>query len=100
MPSERRAGEQLAVEPVGGVEAAGEADGARLERGALVISGDQRARRLLDRGVDGGDVVLLDDIVAQRRGDHPDQLVLELGGQLDLAHGGLLEAVEAAACGR
>ena len=44
--------------------------------------------------------MLLDDIVAQRRGDEPDQLVLELGGQLDLAHVGLLEAVEAAASGR
>ena len=35
--------------------------------------------------VDGGDDVLLDDIVAKRGGDDPDQPVLELGGQLDPA---------------
>ena len=93
------AGEQVAVDAAGGVKAAGEPDGAGFERGAFVIVGDERARRFLDRGVDRGDPVLLDDIVAQRRGDHPDQFVLELGGQLDLAHVGLLEAVEAAAAG-
>ena len=40
--------------------------------------------------------MVLDDIVTQGRGNHPDQLVLELGGQLDLTHCRLLEAVEAA----
>ena len=93
------AGERGAVEPAGALEAAGEAHRARLEAVALVIGGDHRARGLLDRGVDRADLVLLDDIVAQRRGDHPDQSVLELGGKLDLAQHRLLEAVEAAAAG-
>ena len=81
------------------MEPAREADGARLQGRALVIIGDDRVRDLLDRGVDRCDPVLLDDIMAQRCRDHPDQFVLELGGQLDLAHGRLLEAVEAAAAG-
>ena len=79
------------------MEAAGEADGAGLQRGALVIGGDQRAGGLLDRGVDRGDLMLLDDVMAERGSNGPDQFVLELGGQLDRAHGGLLEAIEAAA---
>ena len=64
------------------------------------MAGDERAARLLDDAVDRGEAVMLDDIVAKRGGDEPDQLVLELGGELDLAHVGLLEAVEAAGCGR
>jgi hypothetical protein len=99
MPSESVRASRAPLETASGMEPAREAYGARLERRALVIVGDQGARRLLDRGIDRGDPVMLDDIVAQRRSDHPDQFVLELGWELDLAHGRFLEAIEAAAAG-
>jgi hypothetical protein len=90
-------GEQRSVEPPGGLQALGEAERAGFERVAFVIGREQGARAFLDQAVDRADAfMVLDDVMAQRRGDEPGEAVLELGGEVDRADVGLLEAVEAA----
>ena len=65
----------------------------------LVIGGEILGGSALHRAGDRGHVMLLHDILAKRGGDHPDQAMLKLGGQLDLAHGRVLEAIEAPGAG-
>jgi hypothetical protein len=66
-------GERGTVEPLVAAQPLAKAQGQRLEAFAFVIAGDDLGRRLLDRAVDGADIVLLDDILAKRSGDDPDQ---------------------------